>query len=124
MKPLRIFVDAHQFDHGFEGSASFIQGLYLALVRRRPSTYQVFLGCANPDRVMASFEGDPHFEPVRYGTDNRYRRLAWDIPRAVSRCRVDWAHFQYFTPLLKTCPWIVTLHDVLNRYQQQRVHSH
>ena len=113
MKPLRIFVDAHQFDHGFEGSASFIQGLYLALVRRRPSAYQVFLGCANPDRVMASFEGDPHFEPIRYGTDNRYRRLAWDIPRAVSRCRADWAHFQYFTPLLKTCPWIVTLHDVL-----------
>lgn len=113
MKPLRIFVDAHQFDHGFEGSASFIQGLYMALVRRRPSAYEIFLGCANPDRVMASFDGDPHFQPLRYGTGNRYRRLAWDIPVAVSKCRPEWAHFQYFTPLVKSCGWIVTLHDVL-----------
>lgn len=113
MKPLKIFVDAHQFDHGFEGSASFIQGLYLALLRRRPGAYRIFLGCAHPDRVMANFEGNPDFEPVRYGTDNRYRRLAWDIPRAVSACGADWAHFQYFTPLIKTCPWVVTLHDVL-----------
>lgn len=113
MKPTRLFVDAHQFDHGFEGAASFIQGLYMALVRRRPGAYKIYLGCANPDKVLASFDGDPHFEAVRYGTNNRVRRFAYEIPKSVARVRPDFAHFQYFTPLIKTCPWIVTTHDVL-----------
>lgn len=113
MKIRKIFVDAHQFDHGFDGAASFIQGLYLALVRRNPSEYKIYLGCANPERVMASFEDNAHFEPIKYRTENRYRRLAVDIPLAISKCGAHVAHFQYFTPLLKTCPWIVTIHDVL-----------
>lgn len=113
MKPIRLFVDAHQFDHGYEGAASFIQGLYLALVRQRPGEFRIHLGCAYPDKVLASFDGDPHFEAVQYGTTNRIRRLAYEIPKAVVRVRPDFAHFQYFTPLIKTCPWIVTIHDVL-----------
>jgi len=113
MKPIRLFVDAHQFDHGFEGSASFIQGLYLALVRQRPDEFRIYLGCAHPDKVLSSFDGDPHFEAIPYGATNRVRRLAYEIPKAVARLRPDFAHFQYFTPLIKTCPWIVTIHDVL-----------
>lgn len=113
MKPIRIFVDAHQFDHGFDGAASFIQGLYLSLVRKRPGDFRIYLGCAHPEKVLASFEGDPHFEAVQYGTTNRMRRLAYDIPKALARLQPDFAHFQYFTPLIKTCPWIVTIHDVL-----------
>lgn len=113
MKPIRLFVDAHQFDHGFEGAASFIQGLYLALVRQRPGEFKIHLGCAHPERVLRSFEGDPHFEAAPYGSTNRVRRLAYDIPKAVAGLRPDFAHFQYFTPIIKTCPWIVTIHDVL-----------
>lgn len=113
MKPNRLFVDAHQFDHGFDGAASFIHGLYMALVRQRPSEFKIYLGCSNPDKVMASFSGDPHFEPVRYGGDHRFRRLAYELPKAIASVAPDFAHFQYFTPLIKTCPWIVTIHDVL-----------
>ncbi len=113
MSLIRIFVDAHQFDHGFDGAASFIQGLYLALVRQRPGDFRVILGCANPDKVLSNFGGDPHIEAVQYGTTNRIRRLTYDIPKVVARLRPDFAHFQYFTPLIKTCPWIVTIHDVL-----------
>lgn len=113
MTPTRIFVDAHQFDNGFEGAASFIQGLYLSLVRERPSEFKIYLGCAHPQKVAASFEGDPHFETVQYGAAHRFRRLTYEIPKAIARVRPDLAHFQYFTPLIKTCPWIVTIHDVL-----------
>lgn len=113
MSPTTLFVDAHLFDHGFEGAASFIQGLYLTLVRQRPGDFRILLGCAHPERVLASFEGDPHFEAVRYGATHRVRRLAYEIPKAIARTRPHMAHFQYFTPVLKTCPWIVTIHDVL-----------
>lgn len=113
MKPIRLFVDAHQFDNGFEGSASFIQGLYLALVRQRPGQFEIYLGCASPDKVLANFEGDLHFKAIQYRSKNRFRRLTYEIPVAINSVRPDFAHFQYFTPLIKTCPWIVTIHDVL-----------
>jgi glycosyltransferase involved in cell wall biosynthesis len=108
-----IFVDAHVFDHGFEGSASFIQGIYLELVKQNPGAYKIFLGCTKPDRVMKSFDSNPAFEPIQYRSDNRYYRLLLDIPLAIKRVNPAFAHFQYFTPLIKTCPWIVTIHDVL-----------
>ena len=113
MRPTIIFVDAHQFDYGFDGAASFIQGLYLALVRQRPGEFRILLGCADPDKVLASFEGDQHFEAISYGTISRARRLLYQIPKTIASARPDLAHFQYFTPLVKTCPWVVTIHDVL-----------
>ena len=66
----RVFVEAHMFDHGFEGSATFVAGLYRAL-------------------------------------------LAIEVPRVLRAARPDFAHFQYFTPIVKSCDWIVTIHDVL-----------
>lgn len=113
MTPIRLFVDAHLFDHGFEGAASFIHGLYMALVRQHPGFFEVHLGCANPEKVLANFEGDRHFKAVRYHSANKFVRLAYDIPRAIAQVKPQLAHFQYFTPLIKTCPWIVTIHDVL-----------
>ncbi len=110
---INLFVDAHVFDHGFEGSASFIHGIYSALVKQYPDQYRVFLGCSNPDKVMVSFAGLHDFEPVRYASSNRYARLAFDAPSLIRRTNADWAHFQYFTPLIKSCRWIVTIHDVL-----------
>jgi glycosyltransferase involved in cell wall biosynthesis len=109
----RIFVDAHMFDHGFEGTASFIHGLYLELLKEYPEQYKIYLGCLCPERVLKSFGHHPAFEAVPYGTANRYRRLLFDIPRITRKLRPDLAHFQYFTPLEKNCPWHVTLHDVL-----------
>lgn len=109
----RIFVDAHMFDHGFEGTASFIQGLYLELLKEYPEQYKIYLGCLNPERVLKSFDHHPAFEAIPYSTAKRYRRLLFDIPRITRQLRPDLAHFQYFTPVGKNCPWHVTIHDVL-----------
>lgn len=110
---INLFVDAHVFDIGFDGAASFILGIYSSLVKQYPGEYRIFLGCSNPDRVMTSFDGLSDVEPVRYASSNRYRRLAFDAPTLIRRTNADWAHFQYFTPLTKSCRWIVTIHDVL-----------
>lgn len=112
-KSLNIFVDAHVFDNGYEGTSSFIQGLYNALVREFPGDYRVFLGCNHPEKVIAAFTQLTNIEIVEYKGRNRYRRLLFDIPRAIQKVHAEFAHFQYFTPLVKTCPWIVTIHDVL-----------
>lgn len=111
--PRRIFVEAHALDHGFDGAASFIQGVYSALVREFPGEYRLFFGCNHPVQVMAAFPPSADIEVVEYRGHNRYGRLLVDIPLAIRKVDADFAHFQYFTPLVKTCPWIVTIHDVL-----------
>lgn len=113
MRRYKIFVDAHQFDGGFEGSASFIRGLYNSLVRLRPREFTVILGCANTKKVMAFFDNNPDFQFFGYGSTSRIRRLLYEIPKSLVQLQPDFAHFQYFTPVIKTCPWIVTIHDVL-----------
>lgn len=111
-RPLRIFVEAHMFDHGFEGSASFIQGVYGALLNAYPGCYKVIVGGTRPQRAAAAI--DHHdVELALYGHGNRFLRLLVDIPKLIRSSRADIAHFQYFTPLVKTCPWLVTIHDVL-----------
>lgn len=118
-EPKSIFIDAHTLDHGFEGAASFIQGVYSALVREFPGEYRLFFGCNHPERVMAAIPPSADIEVVEYRGRNRYGRLLVDIPLAIRKVDADFAHFQYFTPLVKTCPWIVTIHDVLfNDYPQ------
>lgn len=117
--PRRLFIDAHVFDHGFEGSASFIAGVYGALLRQFPGRYRLFFGCTRPDQVLASFVGLPDVDTMIYRAENRYIRLLAEIPRLIAILEPDFAHFQYFTPVVKTCPWIVTIHDVLvNDYPQ------
>jgi len=111
--PLRVFVEAHMFDHGFEGSASFVQGIYRALLDAYPTHYRLFLGGRRPERAFEALGRPPQAEPVAYRADNRHLRLLFDIPQAIRRTGAQLAHFQYFTPLRKTCPWLVTIHDVL-----------
>jgi glycosyltransferase involved in cell wall biosynthesis len=109
----RIFVDAHMLDHGFEGSASFICGVYAALQDNFSDQYTLFFGCADPRRAAHTLGHIPKAEVLGYAHASKYPRLLVDIPRAITRVRADLAHFQYFTPLVKNCPWIVTIHDVL-----------
>lgn len=113
MKPLKLFVDAHTLDHGGEGVASFICGLYRALTQRHPGAYKVYLGCQDPQRVMGLFGHGADFQPVLYKGRNGYARLLYDMPMAIRKTGAQWAHFQYFTPPVKNCKWLVTIHDVL-----------
>ncbi|MAX00349.1 MAG: hypothetical protein CMN72_12060 [Sphingomonas sp.] len=111
--PTNIFIEAHMFDHGFEGSGSFIAGLYRALLAAHPDRYALVVGGLHPERALAALGNPAQARAAPYRTDNRIARLAVDIPRIMREERVDFAHFQYFTPIVKQCAWIVTIHDVL-----------
>lgn len=95
-----------------DGGEPVIAGLYGALARQRPD-FRIHVGCADPERVMRHFASVPNVEPVRYASGHRVARLAFAMDGALRRVHADWAHFQYFTPLVKRCRWIVTIHDVL-----------
>lgn len=109
----RIFVESHVFDHGFEGSATYLAGLYRALLAAHPEDYELIIGGQHPEKAIAALGSPPQAIPATYRSANRITRLAVEVPRILRNTKPDFAHFQYFTPALKTCNWIVTIHDVL-----------
>lgn len=110
---IRIFIEAHMFDHGFEGSATFVAGLYRALLAAHPDCYELIIGGLFPEKAIKALGTPPQAVAARYRSKNRFARLAFDVPRILRKTKPDFAHFQYFTPIAKSCDWIVTIHDVL-----------
>jgi glycosyltransferase involved in cell wall biosynthesis len=109
--PIRLFVDAHVFDGPHQGTRSFIQGLYTQVANRPGIT--LLLAANDPAKLQETFGESDNVVLLRYRSRSRYGRLLLEIPRMLREHRVDYAHFQYITPLSKPCFYVVTTHDVL-----------
>ncbi|RYY91483.1 MAG: glycosyltransferase family 1 protein, partial [Chitinophagaceae bacterium] len=109
--PIRLFVDAHVFDGPYQGTRSFIGGIYRELAGR--AGIELYLAARNVDALKEYFgeNAGVRFVPLR--SRSSYRRLLLEIPALLRRHRIDFAHFQYIAPPLKQCRYIVTTHDVL-----------
>jgi glycosyltransferase involved in cell wall biosynthesis len=111
-EPIRVFADAHVFDGIYQGTRSFLLGLYTAL-SQEPGL-ELYLGANDPERLRAAFgSAADRIRFLRYRSNSRLRRLLWEIPRLLEANGIDYAHFQYVAPLRKTCSFIVTTHDIL-----------
>lgn len=108
---IRIFVDAHVFDGGYQGTRTFIRELYAELCRH--SDLELYLAAADTDRLRAHFPSEAHITFLRYRSRNSFSRLLWEIPALIRKHGIHYAHFQYIAPPLKNCRFIVTTHDVL-----------
>jgi len=110
---MRLFVDAHAFDGGIsQGVTTYMEGLYKELVKTA-SDIDFYFAAQDTMRLESIFGTRENVHYVKYGSKNKYRRLAFEIPRIVRRLGIDAAHFQYTSPLVKRCKEIVTIHDVL-----------
>jgi glycosyltransferase involved in cell wall biosynthesis len=106
-----IFVDCHVFDDGFQGTRTYIQGLYSELIRKKELHF--FLGSYNPDNLASVFGKHSNVTYIKYRYQNKYLRLLIDIPQIIKKNKIDFAHFQYTVSPFKRCKYIVTTHDVL-----------
>lgn len=106
-----IFVDCHVFDDGFQGTRTYIQGLYSELIGE--SDLHFFLGSKNPDNLVSVFGNHLNVTYVKYRYHNKYLRLLIDIPQIIKKNKIDFAHFQYTVSPFKRCKYIVTTHDIL-----------
>jgi glycosyltransferase involved in cell wall biosynthesis len=111
MQKKRIFVDCHVFDGNFQGTTTYIKGLYSELLKDK--TIQFFFGAFNVEFLQTIFGNQDNLTYVRYKSKNKFYRLLFDIPRIIRQNKIDYAHFQYVVPPIKTCKYIVTIHDVL-----------
>ena len=108
---IKIFVDAHSFDKEHQGIRSFIKRLYIAL-SEHPG-YELYFGASNIENLKAELSEIPGARFVRYRFKSTLMRLLVEVPFHIKRLGIDYAHFQYISPLIKGCRTIVTTHDVL-----------
>jgi glycosyltransferase involved in cell wall biosynthesis len=110
MPKIKLFVDAHVFDTSYQGTTTYLKGLYNALVK--DDAFEITLGAHNTEHLKTIFP-DPRFRFIQLHTASKYKRLAFELPELIGRGGFDYAHFQYITPLFKKCRYINTIHDLL-----------
>lgn len=110
-KPLKLFVDAHCFDGGYQGSRTFIKGIYTALSQN--DEVKIYMGSCDTEKIKGEFPDIPPQHFFKYRSDNPLIRLGLDIPSILKMNHFDFAHFQYVSPFYKPCKFIVTTHDLL-----------
>lgn len=108
---LRIFVDCHVFDGSFQGTTTYIQGVYKELIKDKNIVF--FFAANDIGRLQAVFGTAENIFYLKYRSKNKFYRLAFDIPKLIQKHKIDYAHFQYIVPPIKYCKYIVTVHDVL-----------
>ena len=110
MCKIKIFIDAHVFDGIHQGTVTYLSGIYSELIK--DNRFQLYVG--SNDKILAErFLGSNNFIHIKYNTNSRIKRLIYTIPKALKENKIDFAHFQYISPFLKPCKYIVTIHDLL-----------
>jgi glycosyltransferase involved in cell wall biosynthesis len=110
-KPIRLFVDAHVFDQEFQGTRTFLREIYRLLSKRED--IELFLAARDIPNLKRIFPQQANVHFLSYGSASSLARLGWEIPGMLKKYAIDYAHFQYICPLVKTSRLIVTLHDVI-----------
>lgn len=108
---MKILVDAHVFDGKFQGTRTYLQGIYENLVNHKDIEF--YFAACNIDNLKKIFGSDDNVHYVRLKSGNSLKRLAFEIPYIIRKYKIDYAHFQYIAPLLKSCKEINTIHDLL-----------
>lgn len=110
MPKIKLFVDAHVFDDIYQGTTTYISGIYNHLVN--DNDFEITLGSYFPNELQNQFK-DPRFKFVKYASKSKFYRIGFDIPSIIRKNKFDFAHFQYITPFRKECKYINTIHDLL-----------
>lgn len=110
-KKIKIFVDCHVFDKGFQGTRSYIQGLYLELIKEKGKIF--YFAATDIENLRSVFGLQDNIIYLKYRSKNPFFRLLFEIPFLINKNKINFAHFQYRVPPLKLCKYIVTIHDVL-----------
>ncbi|MFY0632001.1 MAG: glycosyltransferase family 4 protein [Flavobacteriaceae bacterium] len=110
----KIFVDAYLLNKEFQGTKTYIQGLYKEFSRRNPHV-TVFLGCFKSDDVIAEYKDFENIHLIFYKNKSRLKRMLFEIPKLIQDYQFDFAHFQYVIPFKRSSrtKYIVTIHDIL-----------
>ena len=110
---IRVLVDCHAFDDDFrQGITTYISGLYGAAVKQAEKI-DFYFASRSPEKLEPLFGQGENVHYFKLCARGRFRRLIGEFPQLIKKANIDYAHFQYISPLVKSCREIVTLHDIL-----------
>lgn len=113
---MRVLIDAHLFDEFYQGTRSYLEGLYnsvFAFEEKNPSGRTYYLAAKNIERLRKTFHERPYIKYIQLRSERSYQRLIFEFPRILKKYKIDYAHFQYVVPFYNKCSYIVTIHDLL-----------
>lgn len=108
---IKIFVDCHIFDKSFEGTRTYITGLYKELIK--DNSKEFFFAAKNTTILKETFGNNENVKYLKLRSDNKFYRLLIDIPKLIKENNIDYAHFQYIVPPIRYCKYINTIHDLI-----------
>lgn len=110
-KQKKLLVDCHVFDGSFQGTTTYLKGLYSEFILDK--SIRFFLASNDSTSLERIFGLHENVTYIQYKYTNKYLRLLLDIPSIIKKNKIDFAHFQYIVPPIKYCKYIVTIHDIL-----------
>lgn len=108
---MKLLVDCHVFDGKSQGTTTYLKGVYSELIYNENILF--YFISFYPDNLKKIFGEKENIIYLKYPSKNKFKRLLIDIPFLIKKHAIDFAHFQYIVPPIKTCKFIVTIHDVL-----------
>ena len=119
MSKIKILIDARIVSGESQGSVTYIKGLYNSLYNNHNSVYDLFFAGYDFAAMKDAFPFLEKSNFILLKTTSKIKLLAWEFPRIINKYKIEFAHFQYITPFIKNCKFIVTTHDVLfNDFQE------
>jgi glycosyltransferase involved in cell wall biosynthesis len=112
---IKLFVDAHVFDKEFQGTRTFIRGLYKSLLEKYSSELEVYFGVNDVDGFSSNLPFVSPSKILKYKKNSsNFLRLLTDVPFYIRKHQFDFAHFQNISLQRQSpCKTIVTLHDIV-----------
>jgi len=107
----RILVDGHVFDSEWQGTCSYINGIYSAIAR--DSSAEIFIATAERESLDSTGLLEAGAQWIQLETRGRFDRLFRSFNVLCDSLNPDYCHFQYVTPFFKRSKWITTIHDLL-----------
>lgn len=108
---MNLLVDAHVFDGKFQGTRTYLEGIYRHMVKHQDIDF--YFIAQDVENLKSCFGEGKNIHYVVLTTESRIKRLAFEIPHIIRKYSIDMAHYQYISPLRKCCKEMVTIHDLL-----------
>ena len=108
---MKLLIDAHVFDGHFQGTRTYIEGLYTNMTQYKDIDF--YFAAQKEQQLKSIFGEDNNVHYIHLNSQGSVHRLVFEYPKIIKKYNIDCAHFQYISPLRKKCKEIVTIHDLL-----------
>lgn len=108
---MKLLVDAHVFDGKFQGTRTYLQGIYSCMIKHKDIDF--YFAANNVSKLKDVFGESENIHYIHINTTNHIKRLGYVYSKIIKDNHIDYAHFQYISPLKKYCKEIITIHDLL-----------